>query len=69
MISWKSDGSELYYRKGDLTDALNIAVDAAPAAGAQIPTPRYLFRAANTTGGARNISPDGERFAVVTNVP
>jgi Tol biopolymer transport system component len=69
MVSWKSDGRELYYRKGDLNDALNIAVDAAPTTGAQIPTSRYLFRAANTTGGARNISPDGERFAVVTNVP
>jgi len=66
MISWRADGRELYYRKGDLADALNIAVDATPAAGAQVPAPRYLFRAANTTGGARNISPDGERFAVMT---
>jgi Tol biopolymer transport system component len=68
MISWRADGRELYYRKGDLGDALNIAVDATPAAGAQVPAPRYLFRAANTTGGARNISPDGERFAVVTSL-
>jgi len=64
VISWKSDGREVYYRKGDIGDALNMAVEVAPAA----PTPRYLFRAANTTGAARNISADGERFAVVTNV-
>ena len=69
MISWKADGRELYYRKGDLGDALNLVVDAVPSAGAQLPTARYLFRAANTTGAARNITPDGERFAVVTSLP
>ena len=70
MISWRADGRELYYRLGDiLPDALNFAVDATPAAGAQVPTSRYLFRAANTTGGARNISADGQRFAVVTSLP
>jgi Tol biopolymer transport system component len=69
MVSWRADGRELYYRLGDLTDALNIAVDASPASGGQVPTPRYLFRAANTTGGASNISADGQRFAVVTSLP
>jgi Tol biopolymer transport system component len=69
MVSWRADGRELYYRLGDLSDALNIAVDATPAAGSQAPTPRYLFRAANTTGGASNISADGQRFAVVTSLP
>ncbi len=68
VISWKADGREIYYRKGDLADALNFAVDPTLAAGAQTPISRYLFRAANTTGGARNISADGERFAVVSNV-
>jgi Tol biopolymer transport system component len=69
MISWRADGRELYYRMFDLSDALNFAVDATPATGAQVSTPRYLFRAANTTGGARNISADGQRFAVVTSLP
>ena len=68
VIGWRADGREIYYRKSDLIDALNIAMDATPAAGAQTPSPRYLFRAANTTGAARNISADGQRFAVVTNV-
>jgi Tol biopolymer transport system component len=68
MISWRADGRELYYRKGDLGDALNLALDATPATGATLPRPKYLFRAANTTGPARNISADGERFAVITDV-
>ena len=68
VISWRTDSREIYYRKGDLADALNFAVDATLAAGSQLPSPKYLFRAANTTGGARNISADGDRFAVVTNV-
>jgi eukaryotic-like serine/threonine-protein kinase len=69
VISWRADGREIYYRIGDIGDALNMAVDPTPAGAAQTPASRYLFRAANTTGAARNISADGERFAVVTNVP
>jgi Tol biopolymer transport system component len=67
VVSWRADGQEIYYRKGDLSDSWNMAVDATAAAGAQ-PTPRYLFRTANTTGPARNISRDGQKFVVVAPV-
>ena len=64
IVSWRADGRELYYRKGDMNDALTMAVSVLTAARFQAGTPQFLFRAANV-GGARNINRDGQRFVVV----
>jgi len=59
IVSWRADGRELYYRKGDMNDALTMSVDM-PAG-----TPNFLFRGPNA-GTAKNSSRDGQRFVVVT---
>ena len=64
IISWRADGQELYYRKGDMSDALTMSVDVTTAPSFQAGTPKFLFRAANA-GAAKNISRDGQRFVVV----
>ena len=64
IVSWRADGRELYYRKGDMNDSLTMAVAVATTPRLQASTPRFLFRAAGA-GGARNIDRDGQRFVVV----
>jgi Tol biopolymer transport system component len=64
IASWRADGRELYYRKGDMNDALTMAVTVSTAPRLQAGTPQLLFRAAGV-GGAKNINRDGQRFAVV----
>jgi Tol biopolymer transport system component len=64
IVSWRADGRELYYRKGDMNDALTIAVAVSTAPRFQAGTPQFLFRAASV-GGARNINREGRRFVVV----
>ena len=64
IVAWRSDGRELYYRKGDMNDALTMAVAVSTAPRLQAGTTQFLFRAA-FVGGARNISRDGRRFVVV----
>jgi Tol biopolymer transport system component len=59
IVSWRADGRELYYRKGDMNDALTMAVDMSTA-----PDPKFLFRGPGI-GAAKNISRDGQRFVVV----
>jgi Tol biopolymer transport system component len=64
IVSWRADGRELYYRKGDMNDALTMAVAVSTAPRLRAETPRFLFRAAGA-GGAKNINRDGQRFVVV----
>jgi hypothetical protein len=64
IVSWRADGRELYYRKGDMNDSLTMAVAVATTPRLQASTPRFLFRAAGA-GGAKNINRDGQRFVVV----
>lgn len=64
IVSWRADGQELYYRKGDMNDALTLSVEVTTAPSFQAGTPKFLFRAA-AVGAARNISRDGQRFVVV----
>ena len=58
IVSWRADGRELYYRKGDMNDALTLGVDMPTG------TLNFLFRGPNA-GGAKNSSRDGQRFVVV----
>ena len=58
IVSWRADGRELYYRKGDMNDALTLGVDMPTG------TPNFLFRGPNA-GAAKNSSRDGQRFVVV----
>ena len=64
IVSWRADGRELYYRKGDMNDALTMAVTVSTAPRLQAGTPQFLFRAADA-GAAKNINRDGQRFVVV----
>jgi Tol biopolymer transport system component len=64
IVSWRADGRELYYRKGDMTEALTMSVDVTTAPSFQPGTPKFLFRGPNA-GGAKNISRDGQRSVVV----
>ena len=64
IVSWRADGQELYYRKGDMNDALTMGVDVSVAPSFQAGTPKFLFRGPNS-GGAKNVSRDGQRFVVV----
>src|SRR5262249_54135461 len=64
VVSWRADGRQLYYRKGDMNDALTMAVDVSTASSLQAGTPQFLFRGPGT-GTAKNISRDGQRFVVV----
>jgi len=64
IVSWRADGRELYYRKGDMDDALTMAVTVSTAPRLQAGTPQLLFRAASV-GGAGNINRAGQRFVVV----
>ena len=59
IVSWRADGQELYYRKGDMNDSLTMAVGVSAAPG-----PKVLFRGPGT-GSAKNVSRDGQRFVVV----
>jgi Tol biopolymer transport system component len=61
IVSWRADGRELYYRKGDMNDSLTMAVAVSTAPRFQASTPQFLFRAAGA-GGAKNINRDGQRF-------
>jgi len=65
IVSWRADGRELYYRKGDMKDALTMRVEVSTGAGLQRGTPRFVFRGPSI-GGAKNIRHDGERLVVVT---
>jgi Tol biopolymer transport system component len=58
IVAWRADGKELYYRKGDMTDALTMSVELPSG------TPNFLFRGP-AAGTAKNISRDGQRFVVV----
>ena len=73
MIFWREDGKELYYLSSDW-EVMVVDVTTTPTfeAGA----PRVLFSlpgpigpASNDPGFWRNVSPDGEQFAFVINVP
>jgi len=64
IVGWREDGKELYYRKGDMNDALTMSVDLTTAPGFQSGMPKFLFRGPNA-GAARNISRDAQRFIVV----
>ena len=64
IVSWRADGRELYYRKGDMNDALTFAVPLSTNPRLQAGSPQLLFRAAGE-GGAKNINRDGQRFVVV----
>ena len=64
IVSWRADGRELYYRKGDMSDSLTMSVAVTTAPRFQASTPQFLFRGAGA-GGAKNITRDGQRFVVV----
>jgi Tol biopolymer transport system component len=64
IVSWRADGRELYYRKGDMSDSLTMSVAVTTAPRLQASTPQFLFRGAGA-GGAKNITRDGQRFVVV----
>jgi Tol biopolymer transport system component len=64
IVSWRADSRELYYRKGDMNEALTMAVEMSTTPRVQFGAPKFLFRAANA-GAAKNISRDGQRFVVV----
>jgi len=59
IVSWRADGQELYYRKGDMDDALTMAVSVSATT-----SPKVLFRGPGI-GSAKNINRDGQRFVVV----
>src|SRR5262245_42409363 len=44
IVSWRADGRELYYRKGDMNDSLTMAVSVTTAPRFQATAPRFLFR-------------------------
>jgi Tol biopolymer transport system component len=64
IVSWRADGRELYYRKGDMNEALTMAVALSTTPRLQAAAPQLLFRAADGTG-AKSINRDGQRFVVV----
>ena len=70
MISWREDGRELYYMTPDWEV---MAVDVTTTPTFQVGTPRLLFTLPGPLSGnpvvGRNVSPDGQRFVFVINVP
>jgi Tol biopolymer transport system component len=64
IVSWRADGRELYYRKGDMNDSLTMGVNVSTAPSFQTGSPAFLFRGPNA-GVAKNVSQDGQRFVVV----
>jgi Tol biopolymer transport system component len=73
MIFWRQDGKELYYLNSDWeVMVVDVATTPTFAAG----TPRVLFKLPGPLGPLRseparwrNVSPDGERFVFVIDVP
>jgi len=70
MISWRQDGKELYYMTPDWEV---MAVDVTTTPTFQAGTPRLLFTLPGPLPGGpahwRNVSPDGQRFVFVIDVP
>ncbi len=70
MISWRQDGKELYYLTPDWEV---MAVDVATTPTFQVGTPRVLFTLPGPLPGNpgrwKNVSPDGQRFVFLINVP
>ena len=70
MISWRQDGKELYYLTPDWEV---MAVDVATIPTFQAGTARILFTLPDPLRGDpgrwRNVSPDGQRFVFVIDVP
>ena len=67
---WARDGRELFYRSLDRTQLLSVSIRTEPALeigavtvvldGLQLPTPGW-----QSSRGAYDVSPDGERFLMV----
>ena len=68
MVSWRGDGQEVFFRKGDLSDVLVMAVDVSTTPSSQSKTPKFLFRNPTNPGAAKNVTRDGQRFVFVTPV-
>ncbi len=70
MISWRQDGKELYYMTPDWEV---MAVDVTTTPTFQAGTPRLLFTLPGPLPGGpahwSNVSPDGQRFVFVIDVP
>ena len=70
MISWRQDGQELYYLNPDWEV---MVVDVATTPTFQARTPRLLFKLPGPLPGNpgrwKNVSPDGQRFVFLINVP
>lgn len=66
---WSSDGSELFYRRGNRMMAVGIATE--PELTASRPT--MLFEGSYATGNSNNpnyaVSPDGQRFLMIEDDP
>ncbi len=69
-VSWREDGEELYYLTADWEV---MAVDVTTTPTFQAGTPRLLFTLPGPLPGTpqqwKSVSPDGQRFVFVLNVP
>jgi hypothetical protein len=70
MIFWRQDGKELYYLTPDWEV---MAVDVTTTPSFEVGASRVLFKLPGPLSGQpvrwRNVSPDGERFVFVIDVP